>query len=55
VQRLLTTDSLKSSQKALITSGFIVFLQFALFLFVGSLLFIFFNGEAMKSDEVFYN
>lgn len=53
VQRLLTTDSLKSSQKALITSGFIVFLQFALFLFVGSLLFIFFNGETMKSDEVF--
>ena len=53
MQRLLTTDSLKSSQKALITSGFIVFLQFALFLFVGSLLFIFFNGETMKSDEVF--
>lgn len=53
VQRLLTTDSLKSSQKALITSGFIVFLQFALFLFVGSLLYIFFNGETMKSDEVF--
>lgn len=53
VQRLLTTNSLKSSQKALITSGFIVFLQFALFLFVGSLLFIFFNGETMKSDEVF--
>lgn len=53
VQRLLTTDSLKSSQKALITSGFVVFLQFAMFLFVGSLLFIFFNGQQMKSDEVF--
>lgn len=53
VQRLLTTDSLKSSQKALITSGFVVFLQFAMFLFVGSLLFIFFNGAQMKSDEVF--
>lgn len=53
VQRLLTTNSLKSSQKALITSGFIVFFQFALFLFVGSLLYIFFNGEVMKSDEVF--
>jgi solute:Na+ symporter, SSS family len=53
VQRLLTTDSLKSSQKALITSGFIVFMQFALFLFIGSLLYIFFNGETMKSDEVF--
>lgn len=53
VQRLLTTDSLKSSQKALITSGFVVFMQFAMFLFVGSLLFIFFNGQQMKSDEVF--
>jgi solute:Na+ symporter, SSS family len=53
VQRLLTTDSLKSSQKALITSGFVVFLQFAMFLFIGSLLFIFFDGAQMKSDEVF--
>jgi SSS family transporter len=53
VQRLLTTDSLKSARKALITSGFIVFFQFALFLIVGSLLYIFFNAEVMKSDEVF--
>ncbi len=53
VQRLLTTNSLKSSRKALITSGFIIFFQFALFLFIGSLLYIFFNGEQMKSDEVF--
>ncbi|MBZ0203989.1 MAG: sodium:solute symporter [Ignavibacteria bacterium] len=53
VQRLLTTNSLKASQKALITSGFIVFFQFALFLFIGSLLFIFFNAQQMKADEVF--
>jgi SSS family transporter len=53
VQRLLTTESLKKSKKALITSGVIVFIQFAMFLFIGSLLFVFFNGEAMKSDEVF--
>ncbi len=53
VQRLLTTDSLKSSQKALITSGFIVFLQFALFLFIGSLLHVFFKAQQMKGDEVF--
>ena len=53
VQRLLTTESLKKSQKALVWSGIIVFVQFALFLFVGSLLFIFFGGEQMKSDEVF--
>ncbi len=53
VQRLLTTNSLKSSRKALIISGFIVFFQFALFLFIGSLLFIFFNGQQMRADEVF--
>lgn len=53
VQRLLTTESLKQSQKALITSGFIVFLQFAMFLFAGSLLYVFFGGAEMKSDEVF--
>lgn len=53
VQRLLTTESLQKSRRALITSGFIVFVQFALFLFVGSMLYIFFNGEVMKSDEVF--
>jgi SSS family solute:Na+ symporter len=53
VQRILTTNSLKSSQKALITSGFIVFFQFLMFLFIGSMLFIFFNGEQMKADEVF--
>jgi Na+/proline symporter len=53
VQRLLTTNSLQASRKALITSGFIVFLQFAMFLFIGSMLFIFFGGEQMKSDEVF--
>jgi Na+/proline symporter len=53
VQRLLTTNSLVNARKALITSGFIVFIQFALFLFVGSLLYVFFNGEVMKSDEVF--
>ncbi len=53
VQRLLTTESLQKSKRALITSGFIVFVQFAMFLFIGSMLYIFFNGEVMKSDEVF--
>ncbi len=53
VQRLLTTESLKKSQKALIWSGIIVFVQFAMFLFIGSMLYVFFNGEVMKSDEVF--
>jgi SSS family solute:Na+ symporter len=53
VQRLLAANSLRESRKALITSGFVVFLQFALFLLLGSLLYAFFGGEQMKSDEVF--
>jgi SSS family transporter len=58
VQRLLTTESLKKSQKALIISGVIIFFQFAMFLLVGSLLYVFLTpdligGEVMKSDEVF--
>jgi len=59
VQRLLTTKDLKSSQKALIGSGFVIFLQFALFLGIGILLYGFYNGlspEALglaTTDEVF--
>ncbi len=59
VQRLLTTKSLRSSQKALIGSGFVVFLQFALFLFIGLLLFGFYAGQAPSqlglatTDEIF--
>ncbi len=53
VQRLLTTDSLKNSQKALITTGFIVAVQFFMFLFVGLMLYTFYNGENMNPNEVF--
>jgi SSS family transporter len=53
VQRLLTTNSLKKSQTALITSGFIIILQFGLFLIIGSMLYLFYNGAQMRSDEVF--
>ncbi len=61
VQRLLSTRSLKDSQKALITSGVIVILQFALFLVVGLMLFAFYQGQAIgtpgslfsKPDEIF--
>src|SRR5690606_7574160 len=38
VQRLLACRDLRDSQKALIASGFVVMLQFALFLFIGSML-----------------
>lgn len=59
VQRLLTTKNLRSSQKALIGSGIVIFFQFALFLFIGLLLFGFYNGLSPDQlglttvDEVF--
>lgn len=61
VQRLLTTRTLKDSQKALITSGVVVIIQFTLFLFVGLMLFAFFKGVEIgseaasftKADEIF--
>jgi SSS family transporter len=59
VQRLLSTRDLRSSQKALIGSGFVVFCQFAFFLFIGLLLFAFYNGQTSgqlglaTTDEIF--
>jgi SSS family solute:Na+ symporter len=61
VQRLLTTRTLRDSQKAIITSGVMVIIQFALFLFVGLLLYIFYDGISIqdaaapfhKPDEIF--
>ena len=46
VQRLLSTKDLKKSQKAIIGSGVIVILQFALFLLV-------YGVTNMKADEIF--
>jgi SSS family solute:Na+ symporter len=61
VQRLLTTRSLRDSQKAIIGSGVVIIFQFALFLVVGLLLYGFFNGISLsdpaapfhKADEIF--
>ena len=53
VQRLLSTDSLQSSKKALIMSGVIVFFQFALFLGVGLLLYEYYQGLSIDQNEVF--
>lgn len=53
VQRLLTTPSLKDSQRAIITSGIIVMIQFAIFLFIGILLYAFYGGVKMDPNEVF--
>lgn len=61
VQRLLTTKNLRDSQKAIIGSGIIVMLQFALFLVIGLLLFAYYHGVGIhnpdapfhKPDEIF--
>ncbi|HEY0306215.1 MAG TPA: sodium:solute symporter [Longimicrobiales bacterium] len=54
VQRLLASKSLGDARKALITSGLIVIGQFALFLFVGVMLYQFYRGQAFGSpDEIF--
>jgi SSS family transporter len=59
VQRLLATKELKSAQKAIIGSGVIVVIQFAIFLFVGIGLYTYYSGASldslslMKADEIF--
>ncbi|MDE2876685.1 MAG: sodium:solute symporter [Gemmatimonadota bacterium] len=54
VQRLLTCRDVVQSRRALIGSGFAVIVQFALFLFVGLGLWVFFEGrEFAGSDEIF--
>ncbi|MBI5661419.1 MAG: sodium/solute symporter [Ignavibacterium album] len=52
VQRLLALQNLRKSQLAIVTSGVIIIIQFAIFLFIGFLLFNFYGMTDMKSDEV---
>lgn len=57
VQRLLAARSLRQSQRALIASGFIVLAQFALFLVIGVLLYVFYQSfppatPIAKNDEI---
>lgn len=59
VQRILACRSLKDGQRAMIWSGVGVMVQFALFLFVGLLLWAYYHGVSLDSlglsrgDEVF--
>jgi solute:Na+ symporter, SSS family len=59
VQRVLATKSLREGQKALIGSGIIIIIQFALFLLVGLLLFGHYGGASLsalgvtRADEIF--
>ncbi len=57
VQRLLTCKNQRDSQKALITSGFIVLFQFALFLAIGVMLYAYYQHAPLppltSNDEIF--
>ncbi len=53
VQRLLTTKNLKSAQKAIISSGVVIIIQFVIFLVVGVALFAYYGPTNIKSDEIF--
>jgi len=53
VQRLLSTKDLRSGQKAIVGSGVIIIIQFAIFLAVGVGLFLFYGPMDIKSDEIF--
>jgi Na+/proline symporter len=59
VQRVLATRDLKSGQKAMIWSGIVAMLQFGLFLGIGLLLFVFYEGISAAqmglatTDEIF--
>jgi Na+/proline symporter len=54
IQRLLSAGSLKKSQKALLLTGVVIVIQFALFLTLGALLYDYFGGKQFaRSDEIF--
>lgn len=54
VQKSLACRNLKDAQKAMITSGILVDLQFLLFLIIGVWLFVFFKGAPFPvSDNIF--
>ena len=55
VQRYLCTDRPRSASKAIVTSGFVVLIQFAGFLFIGVLLAAFYGNAAPVAapDQVF--
>ena len=53
VQRLLSAESTKDSQKALILSGLLVFFQFAIFLFLGAMMWVLYDGTPLKPNLLF--
>lgn len=53
VQRVLSCRDLSSARKAIIGSGFFVFLQFTVFLLAGSLIYIYLGGVELEKDREF--
>ena len=53
VQRYQCGDSPKAARKALLVSGVVVFAQFALFLFIGVMLYVFYTGYASAETASF--
>ena len=51
VQRLLSTKSITAARRALIGSGIFVALQFSLFMLIGGLLWIVFDGQTLPVDQ----
>jgi len=53
VQRVLSVKDLKGARKAMIGSGFFVFIQFAVFMLAGSLIYIYLGGIELQKDREF--
>src|SRR5271169_901752 len=58
VQRLLAAKNLRESRLALLTSGFVIFVQFTLFLFIGAGLFVYYKQAGLtpqvaSADRIF--
>ena len=53
VQRLLSAESTRDSQKALILSGVLVFFQFTMFLFLGAMMWVLYDGTPLKPNLLF--
>ena len=53
VQRVLSTRDLSSARKSMVASGFFVLMQFAIFLFAGSLIFLIAGDIDIQKDREF--
>ncbi len=54
VQRLLSARSLRDAQRAVVGSGFAVFAQFTLFLFIGLGLWAYYRGRAFAATDAIF-